>query len=237
MTIKEKIERSKSQDKIDFSKYQSSDQPDPLVKVESTDKILVEPYWTTPGDFEGDMYADYISEHPEYDGVYVRSELLKRLKKAADNLGSNLRLVVRAGHRPKGVQKRLLIECAEDYKKENPGITNQEAIEHARIFVNDPETTLPPHVCGAAVDVELINTSTNKLLDFGIKINEDDDKSFLYADGLTAEQQANRALLVDAMLDAGFASCKPEWWHFSYGDQVWAWFYGYENSLYSPLDI
>lgn len=237
MTIEEKIERSKSQERIDFSKYQSSDQQDLLVKLESTDKILVDPYWNMPGDFEGDMYRDYITDHPEYDGIYVRSELLKRLQEAASNLESNLRLVVRAGHRPIGVQKRLLIECAEDYKKDHPNVTDEKAMDHARIFVNDPETSLPPHVCGAAVDVELMDATTNKLLDFGIKINEDDDKSFLYADGLTQEQQANRAILVRVMLGAGFASCKPEWWHFSYGDQVWAWFYGHEQSLYSPIDI
>ena len=44
-------------------------------------------------------------------------------------------------------------------------------------------------------------------------------------------------MLVSAMLDAGLASCKTEWWHFSYGDQLWAWFYGNKESLYSPTDI
>lgn len=38
-------------------------------------------------------------------------------------------------------------------------------------------------------------------------------------------------------LHAGLASCMTEWWHFSYGDQLWAWFYNEEHSLYSPVDI
>lgn len=237
MNLEEKLERSRSKESVDFSKYQSVNKQDPLVKMVSTNKILVAPNWTIPGDFEGGMYADYIAEHPEYDGVYVRSELLKKIEASAKSLADPYRLVIRAGHRPIAVQKRLLKECAADYKRDNPGVSDEEALEHARDFVSDPDITLPPHVCGAAVDVEIIDTSTGKYLDFGTAIGEDNEKSFLYYSDLTEEQKANRLMLVKAMLDAGLASCMTEWWHFSYGDQLWAWFYGEENSLYSPIDI
>ena len=183
------------------------------------------------------MYADYIAEHPGYDGIYVRSELLKRLEAAATALADPYQLVIRAGHRPIAVQRRLVKECAADYKRDNPGISDEEALKHARTFVSDPDITLPPHVCGAAVDVEVMNTSSGEYLDFGSGLNDDNERSFLYYPDLTEEQKANRLMLVTAMLDAGLASCKPEWWHFSYGDQVWAWFYGEQNSLYSPIDI
>ncbi len=237
MNLEEKLQRSKSTEGVDFSKYQSISKEDPLVKMVSTDKILVEPNWMIPGDFEGGMYADYIAEHPEYDGIYVRSELLKRVESAAKLLIDPYQLVVHAGHRPIAVQKRLLKECAADYKRDNPGISDEEALEHARDFVSDPDITLPPHVCGAAVDVEIIDASTGKYLDFGTAIGDDNEKSFLYCPDLTEEQKANRLMLVKAMLDAGLASCMTEWWHFSYGDQLWAWFYGEENSLYSPTDL
>lgn len=237
MNLEEKIERSKSTEKIDFSKYQSRAQDDRLVKLVSTGKILIEPNWTIPGDFEGGMYADYIAEHPEYDGVYVRSTLVEKLEQAANSLDESYQLVIRAGHRPIAVQKRLLKECADDFKQDNPGTTDHEALEHARTYVSDPDITLPPHVCGAAVDVEIKNKVTGEYLDFGNAMNDDNEKSFLYYENLTNEQKANRSMLVRAMLDAGFASCKPEWWHFSYGDQVWAWFYGKEQSLYSPIDL
>lgn len=237
VTLEEKLERSKSKERIDFSKFKSNDAQDPLVKVVSTDKILVATNWIIPGDFEGNMYANYITEHPEYDGIYIRSELLKRLALGAKSLDDPYQLVVRAGHRPIAVQKRLLKECAADYKKDNPGVSDEEALGHARIFVSDPDISLPPHVCGAAVDVEIMDAFTGKYLDFGSKMNDDNERSFLYYPNLTEEQKANRLMLLIAMLDAGFASCMPEWWHFSYGDQVWAWFYGKQNSLYSPIDI
>ncbi len=237
MDLRQKLERSKSDENVDFSKYQSTSNDDPLIKVTPSDTILVEPNWTIPGDFEGGMYADYISEHPEYDGIFIRSGLLKRLKIAADFLKPPYKLVIRAGHRPIAVQKRLLKECADDFKIDNPNVSDDEALEHARTFVSDPDTTLPPHVCGAAVDVEIINSSTGKYLDFGSNMNEDNDKSFLYYPDLNGEQKENRLMLATAMLEAGFASCKTEWWHYSYGDQLWAWFYGEKNSLYSPIDF
>lgn len=232
------MQRSRSTEKIDFLKYQSINNNDPLVRVVTKDKILVEPYWILENDWEGKRYSDYIAEHPDYDCVvYVRSELATRLQVAAEMLEAKYRLVIRAGHRPIEVQKKLLIDCADDYKEDHPGVTDEEAMQHARTFVNDPDLTLPPHVCGAAVDVDVLDTKSGQLIDFGSKVNDDNEKSFLYYPNLTPEQKNNRLMLVKVMLSADFASCKPEWWHFSYGDQVWAWFYGEENSLYSPVDL
>jgi len=237
MNLKEKIQRSESTERIDFTKYQSIDKNDPLVKIATNNKVVVEPCWTLEDDWEGEYYRRYIASNPSYDGVYVRSELAKRLEIAAESLENRYKLVVRAGHRPTEVQRTIFLECAKDYEEEHPGISKEAALEHARTFVSDPDLTLPPHVCGAAVDVELLDTETEELLDFGSKINDDSEKSFLHYPNLTIEQNDNRRLLLTAMLEAGFASCMPEWWHFSYGDQVWAWFYGHEQSLFSPIDI
>jgi len=237
MNLTERTERSKSKERIDYSKIGCRDLKDPLVKLQPSDKIVIEPVWTLEGDFEGGMYADYIAEHPEYDGIYIRSELSKRLEAAADSLDDQYRLVVRAGHRPLAVQKRLLKECAQDYKDDNPGVSDEEALEHARKFVSDPEIELPPHCCGAAVDVELLDTSTGKLVDFGSAMNVDDDISYLHYDGISEEQKANRMLLLRTMLAQGLASTAFEWWHYSYGDEVWAWFYGEGDALYGVTDI
>ncbi|HTE58425.1 MAG TPA: M15 family metallopeptidase [Verrucomicrobiae bacterium] len=236
MNLDEKIQRSKSTERIDFSKYQSANIDDPLVKVSSAGKLIVEPCWTVEDDWDGKQYRDYIVEHPEYDDIYLRSEVAKRLQVAANSLDEQYRLVIRAGHRPIEVQRKLLVECAREYKDEHPDATEKEALKHARTFISDPDITLPPHVCAAAVDVYILDAKSNKSMDFGAKINDDSDETFLYYSDLTQEQKNTRQILLRAMLDAGFASCMPEWYHFSYGDQVWAWFYGKSESLYSPID-
>lgn len=237
MNIAEKIERSRSKESIDYSKIGCKYRQEKLVKVKPSEKIIVEPIWEIKGDFEGRMYADYIAEHPEYDGVYVRSELLKRLERAANTLSDQYQLVVRAGHRPLAVQKRLLKECAQDYKQDNPGISDEEAMKHARTFVSDPDNELPPHCCAAAVDVELLDKFTGKFVDFGSSMNVDNEVSYLHNDDISTEQKANRMLLLETMLKQGLASVAFEWWHFSYGDEVWAWFYGKQDALYGVIDL
>lgn len=237
MDINEKYERSKSTERIDFSKIGCLEDGGDLVKVESTDSIIVEPVWTLKNDFDGKMYAEYISQHPEYDGVFVRSEVLSRLLRAADSLGGKYKLVLRAGHRPVEVQKRLLELCIQDYKEDNPGVSDEAALDHARTFVDDPSLTLPSHCGGGAVDVELYDVSKRSLVDFGSPRDLDDEISYLHSNKITSKQKENRTLLLKTMLNAGFASCYSEWWHFSYGDKVWAWFYGKEHSLYDFISV
>ena len=232
MTLDEKVERSKSQERIDFSKISCLNQTDHLVKVNSSDKIRVEPVWEMNGDFEGRMYADYITDHHEYDGIYVRSNVLKRLQAAADSLSPQYQLVIHAGHRPIAVQKRLLRGVMDDYRKEHPAASDDEALMHARMFVSDPDIKLPPHCCGAAIDVELYDLNLKSHVDFGSPINMDDEISYLHAQNISQTGKDNRLLLLRTMLSAGFSSYYAEWWHFSYGDEIWAWFYRESSCLY-----
>lgn len=236
MNIKEKIERSKSRERIDYSKIGCLNEHDLLVKAKPSSKIIIEPIWTVAGDFEGGMYADYIADHPEYDAIYVRPELLKRLENAADSLSPQHKLIVRAGHRPIAVQKRLIRDVAQDYKAENPEVSDQEALHHARMYVSDPDEKLPPHCCGAAVDVDLLDVITGKVVDFGSPMNVDSDISHLHYDKITPLQRENRLMLLTVMLEAGFASYYAEWWHYSYGDEIWAWFYHKDACLYGLVE-
>jgi D-alanyl-D-alanine dipeptidase len=41
-----------------------------------------------------------------------------------------------------------------------------------------------------------------------------------------------RSLLAAVMQQAGFAQHPNEWWHFSYGDQLWAWRTGGQQAIY-----
>lgn len=108
----------------------------------------------------------------------------------------------------------------------------------------DPKTP-PPHSTGAAVDVSLIDAA-GQVVNMGSPIDEMSPRSYpnyyapnYYADNstdqaldadTTPEQRAqfhyNRQILRSAMLAAGFEQHPNEWWHFSYGDQLWAWLVG-----------
>mgnify|MGYP002078202664 FL=1 len=53
------------------------------------------------------------------------------------------------------------------------------------------------------------------------------------------EARSNRRLLYWAMTEAGFANNPTEWWHYSWGDQLWAKLGGHASAHYggcNPTD-
>jgi D-alanyl-D-alanine dipeptidase len=237
MTLEERIERSRSMERIDYSQIGCLHIDEPLVEMHASENIIIEPFWTIEGDFEGDRYKAYMAEHPEYTDVYIRPELMRRVEKAAASLGPRYKMIVRAAHRPLEVQRRLLIDCMQDYKNEHPEASDEEASEHARTFVDDPDNpdSWPSHSVGA-IDIDLFDIEKSELVDFGSTTNDDNERSYLHYEGLTPEQKEKRMKLLSAMLAQGLASTAFEWWHYSYGDKTWAWFYWQKNSLYGPAE-
>ncbi|MEO1432138.1 MAG: M15 family metallopeptidase [Cyanobacteria bacterium J06632_19] len=96
------------------------------------------------------------------------------------------------------------------------------------------EKTPPPHSTGGAVDVTLVD-EMGQVVDMGSPIDELSQRSLpdYYAQvqvELAPRYHANRLLLKDVMEKAGFARNPREWWHFSFGDQMWAWLKNEENA-------
>ncbi|WP_445637154.1 D-alanyl-D-alanine dipeptidase [Nostoc sp. DSM 114161] len=89
------------------------------------------------------------------------------------------------------------------------------------------EKTPPPHSTGAAVDVTLVD-DTGEIVNMGSPIDEMSGRShpdyYANSDEPQAEKyHTRRQLLQDVMLKADFQRNPKEWWHFSFGDQMWAW--------------
>jgi zinc D-Ala-D-Ala dipeptidase len=89
------------------------------------------------------------------------------------------------------------------------------------------EKTPPPHSTGAAVDITLVDDA-GQIVNMGSPIDEMSQRSHpnYYINSSQPEVQqyhTHRQLLRDVMLKAGFQRNPKEWWHFSFGDQMWAW--------------
>ncbi|MEC4819504.1 MAG: M15 family metallopeptidase [Scytonema sp. PMC 1069.18] len=101
------------------------------------------------------------------------------------------------------------------------------------------EKTPPPHSTGAAVDVTLVD-DTGEIVNMGSPIDEMSERSLpdYYANSLDPQAQqyhANRRLLRDILEKGGFKRNPSEWWHFSLGDQMWAWLNNEANPEQPPL--
>ncbi len=97
------------------------------------------------------------------------------------------------------------------------------------------EKTPPPHSTGAAVDVTLVDDS-GEIVNMGSPIDEMSGRSHpdYYANSEHPEGEkyhTRRQLLRDVMLKAGFQRNPKEWWHFSFGDQMWAWLNNQSNPV------
>lgn len=107
----------------------------------------------------------------------------------------------------------------------------------------DPSTP-PPHSTGAAVDLTLADASAT-LLEMGGAIDAigavsepDHHAAASQAEphGPAARWHRRRQLLRRVMAAAGFAQHPNEWWHFSHGDQLWAWRSGAAMAIYGRSD-
>lgn len=100
---------------------------------------------------------------------------------------------------------------------------------------DDPRTP-PPHSTGAAVDLTL-EDAAGREIDMGGAIDETTERSYPdhYAHAAEPPMRGfheNRTLLDRAMTAAGFCRHRNEWWHFSLGDQMWAWTLGKAAAIY-----
>lgn len=230
------IKRSKA--KLDFLEVPVNESHEKLVALQQTKRLTVRPIWDDQVDaIEGPLYVDYIRENPSYRDVYVREGVKAQLLRAVEALPPEYALVVRAGHRPPEVQLALLNMLKQDYMQSHPGVSEEDALGYARTYVSDPEIVMPPHCCGAAVDVDVIHAESGEVVDFGCSVNTDSPIAYLHSDLVTEKQYGNRMMLCQVMLEAGFAPYFTEWWHYSYGDQLWAKFYDKPHAIYSVATI
>jgi len=150
--------------------------------------------------------------------VIVREEVAQRLADAVNKLPEELFLQVDSGYRSKETQKNLW----------------QYRSNKVNDLVADPSREDTAHNTGGAIDVTLQNNNGKE-----INLSEPFDKYYAYPElrskKITIDAQNNRLLLNKVMLEAGFAPNPKEYWHFSYGDKVWADYYK-KDVLFREID-
>ena len=100
----------------------------------------------------------------------------------------------------------------------------------------DPMTP-PPHSTGAAVDLTL-SSSDGTPLAMGGEIDAigavSEPQHYAGREDSDAQRwHQRRQLLADVMEASGFAQHQNEWWHYSFGDQLWAWRRGAAVAIYA----
>lgn len=168
-----------------------------------------------------------------------RMEVGLRLIKAEEILQpTGIRLLIKECYRPMAVEKAIWDQYYNYLKTKHPDWTEEQFFEDCVKF-NAP-LDVAPHTTGGAVAVTLIDKN-NEVIDMGTEVNASPIKTELktYTDARNISKWAkkNRALLGDAMKEAGFVNYPTQWWHWSYGDKYWALQTGAPEALYSSVEI
>lgn len=128
-------------------------------------------------------------------------------------------------------------------KKENPSRDTAWCYAQAAKLASPLRTfeggrIVPPHSTGGAVDIEIVDKD-GLPLDFGMKLSDwnvvPPDLCATQFDEITDAAASNRRLLVETLLAEGFVNYPREWWHFSYGDQYWAFSSASAQALYGTV--
>ena len=181
----------------------------------------------------------------------LREKVINRLVKVNDYLisKSSFNLLIYDSWRPLEVQefmfkRAFLLECKKsdinisfDNIKSYPSILKK--VEKFWAYPSYDIRCPPPHSTGGALDVCLSDKDGN-LVEMGSMVDQMDETSnpYFYASIKNEEAiiwNSRRNLLRETMTKFGFAQHPNEWWHFSYGDQLWAWKNKKENAVYGKI--
>jgi D-alanyl-D-alanine dipeptidase len=153
----------------------------------------------------------------------IRSTVLERLHKAGDLLPDGFELVVLDAWRSLEDQRQLL----DHYSLDQSGSQYIASVTG--------EGMRPPHVTGGAVDVTLAWNGVPLALgsDYDSFDHSSHYDAFESSDGVPRRL---RRMLAAAMVSAGFAPYRYEWWHWSYGDDVWGEFVGADSVPFELIE-
>ncbi len=202
--------------------YQSvpiQDCGEPLMAIPQDKFALVKPH----------PYAALGAPYGDRSPYYLRQGVLAALVQAQEHLQAQQpgwRFEIFDAYRPVAVQQFMVDHTYGQLRQENPTATKETLLDQVYQFWAPPSpnpATPPPHSTGAAVDLTL-QDAQGTTVDMGSPIDEVSERSFPnhFADK-PGPYHRHRQLLHSAMAAAGFRQHPNEWWHFSLGDQLWAW--------------
>jgi zinc D-Ala-D-Ala dipeptidase len=186
-------------------------------------------------------YVKLGAPYGERSPYYLRQGVLERLLQAQDFLQieyPHWRIQIFDAYRPIAVQQFMvdytLAQMVETKGLQFAALTTeqcQEILEEVYEFwavPNHDPAMPPPHSTGAAVDVTIVD-GHGAAIDMGSPIDEMSPRSYPdhFQDSPTDQTfHHHRQILKQAMTQAGFQQHPREWWHYSYGDQLWVWLGG-----------
>ena len=169
------------------------------------------------------------------DKLLVRRSVADKLLRVNAHLEkAGLELFLFDAWRPRAVQAYFHdVWMPRELQRRDPDLSGarlQEEVERYWSAPSESAGSPAPHATGAAIDLTLRwkdgeSLWMGSLFDDVTPLGARDRFEFLAPENFSfsdREARANRRLLHWLMTEEGFAGHPDEWWHFSWGDQMWA---------------
>lgn len=196
----------------------------------------------------GEVMVDFLTldselrlDRPRFDyrrETQLRHSVAKRLVEANQALlKKGYRIQIIEGWRPPFIQRRMYAAIWNQLKARHPDWSETRLRRLVNQFSAPMNSRVPPpHTTGGAVDVALYHLDGTPA-DMQAPYDGTDPKGFVRDAPLLGETaRRNRAVLAEAMLPTGLTNYPSEFWHWSYGDQGWAYRGGHEYAYYGPVE-
>jgi zinc D-Ala-D-Ala dipeptidase len=222
---------------------------EPLVDVRSLGILGTNIYWS-------DRSAPYYERIPgAIEGLWVRTGVGERLGAVNTALSEiGIALYVHDAWRPRAIQAHFHdVWTPQQIRARRPDLTDEEVARETLTYWAAPtqgEGPPAPHATGAAMDLSLVWKEDGRPLWMGSLMDEVSPlawRDHFERQGVgqmsfsNEEARANRRLLHWVMAEQGLVGLPDEWWHFSYGDQMWARLNGAKSAIYGiaapPSDL
>ncbi|MEO5646458.1 MAG: M15 family metallopeptidase [Candidatus Paceibacterota bacterium] len=184
--------------------------------------------------------------HKQYEPLFlVREAVAQKLYTVSARLPEGIVLVVIEGYRTMQHQQESWDRNFKRVKEDNPDWSEEEIDKKVRLVIARPHP-LANHHCGGAIDVTLAYES-GELLDMGSPYPSEAygtdirNKFPMFPNAflskvITKEQEDNRKLLRESMEKEDFVWYPGEWWHYCYGDRMWAVYSERPICFYGPIE-
>ena len=166
--------------------------------------------------FEPSFYKDY--KYLVREAVF---EKIGRISKILDK--EDKRLIIRSVWRAFSHQKLLRDRRIKIIKKEHPNKSLKEISKIVSYFIAPEEESM--HSTGGAVDALIYDLKKNCVMDFGnndglyLELNK---TCYPFHPDITPQVRKNREILINLFDKEGFIVDPKEYWHFDYGNAIWA---------------
>lgn len=153
--------------------------------------------------------------------AFLRQTIAHMLKKARESLPEGYTFIINDAWRPVDVQKRYFDWRLKMFKERHPDWDEKKIVKETSKYVAPYKgKKASGHLTGASVDLRLFKNG-KKVPMISSKLTFQENASS-FPKKLPKYLQKNREILFEVMSKAGFTNYPKEYWHWCYGDYMWA---------------